>query len=174
MMALDVAGVSSGPPGRPRALETILLGGGAVALLDIANAMTFWALYRGTSPQRILQSIAVGLLGNDAFTLGAASALLGAFLHLFVACGIASVYWAACMIWPSLITRPAMYGAIFGAVVYLVMNQVVVPLSRVGPAPFILPWFLANFIGHVLLVGPPVAFIARWSARRAAGAGARA
>ena len=161
-----MAGVSTGPAGRPRALDTILLGGGAVALLDIANAMTFWALYRGTSPQRILQSIAVGLLGNDAFTGGAGSALLGAFLHVFIACGIASVYWAACMFWPGLITRPAPYGMTYGAVVYLVMNQVVLPLSRVGPVPFILPWFLANFIGHVLLVGPPVAFVARWSARR--------
>jgi uncharacterized membrane protein len=178
---VDVAGVGSAAPqveprpaGRPRALETILLGGGAVALLDITNAMTFWALYRGASPGRILQSIAVGLLGNDAFTLGAPSALLGAFLHLLIACGIASVYYAACRFWPGVITRPAMCGMIYGAVVYLVMNQVVVPLSRVGPAPFILPWFLANFIGHVLLVGPPVAFIARWSARRAAGASARA
>jgi len=157
-----VAGLS-----RPRAREVILLGGLVVALLDIANAMTFWALYRGTAPQRILQSIAVGLLGTDAFTLGAPSALLGACLHLFIACGIAAVYYAACVFWPALTTRPALYGAIYGAVVYLVMNQVVVPLSRVGPAPFILPWFLANFIGQVLLVGPPVAFIARWSARRA-------
>ena len=156
------------PAERPRALEAILLGGSAVAVLDIANAMTFWALYRGTAPHVILQSIAAGLLGQDAFTLGASSALLGAFLHFFIACGVATVYYAACVLRPILIWRPATYGAIYGAVVYLVMNHVVVPLSHARPVPFIPAWFFDNLIGHVLLVGPPVAFIARWSARRAA------
>jgi len=172
---VDVAGLSAAgsPSGRPRPLETILLGGLVVAALDIANAMTFWALYRGTTPQAILQSIAAGLLGKDAFTMGAPAALLGAFLHLFIACAIASAFCAASLLWPALLTRPTVYGPLYGAVVYLVMNQIVIPLSRIGATTFILPWFLANFIGHLLLVGPPVAFVARWSARRAAGAGAR-
>jgi len=31
----------------PKALEVVLLGGLAVAILDIVNATTFWFLYRG-------------------------------------------------------------------------------------------------------------------------------
>jgi uncharacterized membrane protein YagU involved in acid resistance len=151
---------------RPRALETILLGGAAIAILDIANAMSFWALYRGTEPRVILQSVAAGLLGRPAFSGGAPAAWLGAFLHMFIACAIAAAYYAACVRRPSLLGRPLAYGAIYGAAVYLVMNQVVVPLSRARPVPFTLAWFLANFMGHVLLVGMPVAFIARWSASR--------
>jgi uncharacterized membrane protein YagU involved in acid resistance len=175
---MDLAGLkpssalaASGSIERPRPLETILVGGLVVAALDIANAMTFWGLYRGTTPQAILQSIAAGLLGKDAFTGGAPTAWLGAFLHLFIACAIASVYCAACLLLPGVLARPATYGPLYGAAVYLFMNQLVIPLSRIGATPFILPWFLANFIGHVLLVGPPVAFIARWSARRGAARG---
>ena len=152
---------------RPRALETILLGGAVIAILDIANAMTFWALYRGTEPRVVLQSVAAGLLGRPAaFSGGAPTAWLGAFLHVFIASCIAAVYYAACVCLPFLLKRPFVSGAAYGAVVYLVMNYAVVPLSRTRPAPFVPAWFLANFLGHVLLVGMPLALIARWSASR--------
>ena len=151
----------------PRALETIFWGGAAVAILDITNAMTFWALFRGTEPHVILQSIAAGLLGKDAFSGGTPTAILGALLHVFIACGVAAVYYLACVRWPTLTGRPLTFGAIYGAVVYLVMNHVVLPLSLASPGPFIPAWFLDNLIGHIVLVGPPVAIIARWSASRA-------
>ena len=153
---------------RPRALETILQGGVAVAVLDIANAMTFWWFYNGASPQVILQSIAAGLVGPDAFAGGTDTAVLGAFLHFFISCGIAAVFWFACQRLPILFRRPVTYGAIYGVIVYLVMTYVVVPLSQATPVPFIPTWFLASVIGHVVLVGLPVALIARWSAANAA------
>ena len=152
---------------RARASETILVGGTVVAVLDIANAMTFWAIYRGTAPQAILQSIAAGLLGNDAFSGDWPTALLGACLHLFIACCIAGVYWVSAVRWPILIRRPYSSGMTYGVVVYLVMNFAVLPLSEARHLPFIFVWFLDNFIGHILLVGLPVALVARWSASRA-------
>ena len=151
---------------RPRALETIIQGGIAVALLDIANAMTFWWFYNGASPQVILQSIAAGLLGPNSFAGGMSTALLGAFLHFFISCGIAAVFWFACQRMPILFQRPVTYGAIYGVIVYLVMNYVVLPLSQATPVPFIPSWFLASVLGHIVLVGIPVALIAHRSATR--------
>ena len=150
---------------RPRALGTILGGGAVVAVLDIANAMTFWWLYRGTPPRAILQSIAAGLLGQDAFSGGAPAALLGACLHVFIATSVAAVYYLACVAVPALIHRPVVAGGAYGAGVYLVMNFLVLPLSNARSAPDLWAWFLANFIGHVVLVGMPVAFIARLYSR---------
>lgn len=151
---------------RPRALETILWGGVAVAVLDIANAMTFWWFYSDTAPSVVLQSIAAGLLGPDAFAGGMGTAFLGAFLHFFISCGIAAIFYIACLRWPVLYQRPITYGGIYGVIVYLAMTYVVVPLSQATPVPFIPSWFLASVLGHVLLVGLPVALIARWSATR--------
>jgi len=151
---------------RPRALETILWGGVAVAILDIANAMTFWWVYSGATPKAILQSIAAGLLGRDAFSGGAATAWLGAFLHFFISCGIAAVFYIACLRWSILFRKPVTNGIIYGAIVYLVMTYVVVPLSQATPVPFIPSWVLTSVIGHIVLVGLPVALIARWSASR--------
>lgn len=154
---------------RPRALPTILWGGAAVAVLDIANAMTFWGLYRGTPPRAILQSVAAGLLGRDAFTGGVPTALLGAFLHVFIATAVATGYVLACRVLPALVSRPVVAGGAYGAGVYLVMNFIVLPLSNARPVPFNGAWFLANFIGHVVLVGMPVAFIARLYSRSPEG-----
>lgn len=151
---------------RPRAFETILWGGVAVAVLNIANAMTFWWVYSGATPRAILQSIAAGLLGRDAFSGGAATAWLGAFLHFFISCGIAAVFYIACLRWPILYRSALTCGIIYGAIVYLVMTHVVVPLSQATPVPFIPAWFAASLIGHIVLVGLPVALIARWSASR--------
>ena len=148
------------------AVRSILIAGVAVAVLDIANAMTFWTLYRGTDPEIILQSVAAGLLGREAFAGGGSTALLGAFLQLFISLCISAFYYCALTVFPFINRRPFLAGSMYGIVVYLVMNHVVVPLSRAMPVPFILPWFLANFIGHIILVGLPVSYINRWSIAR--------
>jgi len=151
---------------RPRAIETILGGGAIAALLDIALAMSFWWFYSGASPLVILQSIAAGLLGKDSFEGGMGTVALGAFLHLFIACVMAAVYYLGCRRWPVLFRRPVYCGAIYGVILYLAMSYVVLPLSKAAPLPFIPSWFLASIASHVLLVGIPIALVARWSASR--------
>lgn len=151
---------------RPRALHVVVYGGLAAGLLDIVNAMAFWFLYNGAPPARILQAIAAGLLGREAFAGGTATAALGLFLHFFIACGMAAVYWLACRRWLVLLRRPVVAGIAYGIATYLAMNWVVVPLSRAAPPPFILPWFIDSVLAHVVLVGLPFAFVARWSANR--------
>lgn len=151
---------------RPRALHVVVYGGLVAGLLDIVNATAFWFLYNGAPPARILQAIAAGLFGKEAFAGGAATAALGLFLHFFIACGMAAVYWLACRQWPVLLQRPVAAGAAYGIGTYLAMNWFVVPLSRATPPPFILPWFIDSVLAHVVLVGLLLAFLARWSANR--------
>jgi uncharacterized membrane protein YagU involved in acid resistance len=152
---------------RPLARDVILAGGAAAASLDIVNACAFWYLYGGTPPARILQAIAAGLLGKDAFSGGAATAALGLALHFLIAFGMAAVYWLACRRWPALVERPVGAGLGYGIVTWAAMNTIVVPLSRAAPPPFIAAWFVDGILAHLLLVGLLLAFTARWSARRA-------
>ncbi|MGB5132913.1 MAG: hypothetical protein WBO00_09880 [Steroidobacteraceae bacterium] len=153
---------------RPRAGETILGGGIAAALLDIALAMTFWWFYSGASPWAILQSIAAGLLGKESFAGGMGTAALGAFLHVFIACVMAAVYYLGCLRWPVLYKKPVFCGAVYGVILYLAMSYIVLPLSKASPMPFIPSWFLASVLSHVVFVGIPIALVARWSAARSA------
>jgi hypothetical protein len=153
--------------GRPRAAEVILAGGLTAGVLDHVNAIVFWRLYGGASATAILQSIAAGLLGDGAFAGGAASAALGLLLHFLIMFAMAGVYWLACRRWPALLRRPLPAGIAYGLGTWVVMNYVVVPLSRASSPPFIPAWFADGLLAHVLLVGLPFAFIARWSANRA-------
>jgi hypothetical protein len=151
---------------RPRALDVVLVGGAAVALLDIANAVAFWHFYAGAPPARILQAVAAGLLGKESFSGGAATAALGLALHFLIAFGMAAVYWLACLRWPVLVNRPVAAGLAYGALTWAVMNYGVVPLSRAIPLPFIPAWYVDGILAHLFLVGLLLAFVARWSARR--------
>lgn len=56
---------------RNKAYRPILLGGLIAGTLDISYACIFSYVRRGTSPVRILQSVASGALGEKAFTGGA-------------------------------------------------------------------------------------------------------
>ena len=138
----------------------------SAAALDIVNAMVFWNLYAGTKPATILQSIAAGIEGKEAFSGGAASAALGLLLHFFMMCAMAALYWLACRRWPSMLARPAAGGVAYGLLTWAAMNYVVVPLSNASSPPFIPSWFIDGILAHVLVVGLLFAYVARWSSRR--------
>jgi hypothetical protein len=59
---------------------------------------------------------------------------------------------------------------IYGVAVHFFMTKIIVPLSAITkpatPPPFSWASFLNGVIGHALLVGLPVALIARWSAKK--------
>lgn len=155
--------------GRPRAFDAIIYGGATVAILDAANAVVFWWLYRGTRPVVIFQSIAAGLLGRESFSGGVTTASLGAVLHCVISLGVATAYYFAARNWSWLRARPVMSGVLYGGIVYAVMNRVVIPLSNARQPSFNPAWFAANFGGHLLLIGLPLAFIVHWSAQRKGG-----
>lgn len=153
---------------RPKALDTILLGGLAIGVLDFLDATIYFGLYSGAPFQRVWQGVASGLLGGEAARAGGwNTAILGIVLHFVVAFCIATVYYFAARNIAFLIRRPVISGPIFGVVAHLVMKYVVVPLSAIGTvSEYTLPNFLNSVIGHALLVGLPVALIAAWSARK--------
>ena len=143
-------------------LQAILLGALTVAVLDIADAFGFYAFY-GATPVRILQSIAVGVLGRDAaYSGGAATAVLGAVLHCFISFSIVTVFYFAATKLPVLTRRPWVSGAIYGLVVYATMEFVVLPLSQVGMPHFrhVAP-VLDEILIHIFGVGIPAAFFVR-------------
>jgi hypothetical protein len=131
-----------------------------VGTLDISDAFIFYGL-RGVFPIRILQGIASGVLGRAAFGMGYRSALLGLFFHFFIAFCVTAVFLLAARKL-SLASHPFLYGTLFGIVLYIVMNYVVLPLSKIGlrPAPPLLP--LINGVAALIVcIGIPLAFISR-------------
>ena len=131
-----------------------------VGTLDSFDAFIFYGL-RGVTPTRILQGIASGVLGRAAFAMGHRSALLGLFCHYFIALSATTVFLLASHKLP-LASHPFLYGALFGVALYVVMNYIVLPLSKIGlrPTPPLIP--LINGVAALIFcIGIPLALIAR-------------
>jgi hypothetical protein len=130
-----------------------------VGTLDISDAFIFYGL-KGFSPAVILRSIASGVLGRPAYSMGGRSALLGLFFHFFIAFSAATVYLLASRKLP-LARHPLLYGILYGLGLYCVMNYIVLPLTRVVPKPqFMLVPFINGVAALVVCIGIPLAFIA--------------
>lgn len=130
----------------------VLFGGLLVAIGDIVFAITLWFSWDAPGLQRVFQTIAVGVLGPASFDGGASSAVLGAVLHVFMATMFVVVYTLAARRRPHLLARPVVLGVPYGVVLYVVMNFVVMPLSRVGRSPsFDHPdWIFYSVLAHML------------------------
>ena len=153
------------PSVRPgRAATTLLLGAIVIGTLDILYAIVFW-YPRGVAPARIFQSIAAGLFGRASFTGGTRTVLIGAALHYFISLSIVVVYWLASRRYDLLVRRPILYGSIYGVLVYLIMNYVVIPLSATQRGPFMLSWVVCSVMVHAFLIGVPAALFSRAALR---------
>ena len=126
-----------------RAIPAIFVGGLIAGALDISYAIVMLYARRGRSPEWTLQS---------------------------VACGAAAVFYLASRVFPALVRYAVPAGLVFGVCIYLVMINVVVPLSR---APFKLKFAglasMPEVLVHMFFIGLPIAL----SVRRWAGAEAR-
>ena len=154
-------------PSSRSVLRGILVGGLVAGILDITDALVFHGL-RGVAPVRILQAIASGLLGRDAFAGGAATAALGLGLHFVIAFGVVSVYFLASRWLPVLAEKPFLFGPLYGIGVHLAMHYVIVPMSLVnraaGPMPLVV--HVNQWLIHAFGVGMVTALFARAAARR--------
>ena len=141
-------------------VRAILYGGLVVGALDALDAIVFFGL-RGATPMRVFQGIAAGFLGRATFQGGLRSALLGVAVHFFVALSIVATYYVASGILPILTRRPLVCGAVYGVLVYFVMNRVVIPLSAIGPVPFAWAPFINGILIHIFGIGIPAALFVR-------------
>jgi uncharacterized membrane protein YagU involved in acid resistance len=153
--------------GRPKAFETILVGGLIAGILDGFDAVVYYGWASGVGPTRLFQHIASGLLGVKAFSGGWPTTFLGVACHFAIAIGAAAVFYAASLMIPFLAQKPWISGPVFGLCVFLVMHNIVVPLSAVAPRKTPMAgWELADqLFSHMFFVGLPIALMARRSAR---------
>ncbi len=141
--------------------QALLFGTLTVGVLDILDALIFFGL-RGVAPVRILQSIASGLLGREAYQGGLPTAALGMLLHFFIAFVVVAVYYLAGRRLSFLASRPWLFGPLYGLLVYAVMNLVVLPLSAAVTGPPPAGAVLVNgLLIHAFGVGLPSALFAR-------------
>jgi hypothetical protein len=157
-MAGDIGGAANASLGR------LARGAAGIALLcgtlDLAFVRVYWS-HAGTTLEAIGQSIGAGWFGAASQRMGWHSAGAGLLSHYAIMFAMALAWFASARAWPWLRRRPVVYGALYGALLYVVMTEVVVPLSAAPVRPPQPAWMLASIAAHVLLVGIPIAVAAR-------------
>ncbi len=151
------------------AVSSVVRIGLIAGTLDISENLIFNA-FRHITPIMIFQYIASGLTGRWAFSAGVMSVVLGAGIHYSIALIWTAVYYGASRWWGVLARRPVMCGLVYGAVVYLVMNLAVLPLTRVphARAAMTLSSRISGVLALLLCIGLTIALLtARERAREA-------
>jgi uncharacterized membrane protein YagU involved in acid resistance len=146
---------------KSRALSAIFWGGLIAGTLDLTYACV-WSWFKGVGPVQILQSVASGLLGAASYDGGAATAALGVAAHYFILFVAAALFYAASRKFDVLTRRAVICGLLYGGVIYVVMTQVILPLSAFPhEQQFPLASVVRNLAVHMVFVGLPIALMAR-------------
>ena len=144
---------------KSNALLAIGVGGLGAGALDLTQACILFGW-------DIPLAIAAGMLGRQAFHGGAGTYVLGVFLHFFIACSAAAVYYAASRKLEFMTEHPIVCGLFFGAAVEEVMNLVVLPLSALhARGPYKLYDLILGLVVHMIVIGLPIAYSVRRFAR---------
>lgn len=141
--------------GKTIAVATLVAG-----TLDIASAMILTAL-RGRSVTGMLQSVASGPFGEWPQTSGWIGAATGLAVHFAIMAAMVAAFVAASRLLPRMREWRLLYGVAYGALLYLIMYWIVIPLrwppnpeAAITPVSVLMPLAI-----HILLVGIPIAWI---------------
>ena len=143
-------------------LPVVLWIGLLAGTLDITENLIFNQL-RGISPRMVFQYIASGLVGRKAFQSGLGSVALGVVLHNAIALTWTGIFYLASRRVLIAIRRPIVSGLVYGCVIYLFMNFVVLPLSGVPHTrnAVTLASRVNGVLALLLCIGLPVSLLVR-------------
>ena len=148
--------------------SAILRTGLIAGTLDILAAITVYAIIldKATAVQ-ILQGIASGIFGREAYAGGGAMAFTGLAFHYLIAMIFTMGYFLVYPYLPFLHKQAILSGLLYGAIVWMIMNLAVLPLSRYKQPPLRLGPSLLGMLILILMIGIPVAIMAsRYYARQ--------
>ena len=150
--------VGSAAPPRRTAL-VVMIAWVLAGTLDIATAVFYYVGPSSARAARLLQGIASGVLGARAFDGGVATAWLGLALHYLIALIWTLVFLVAFRTLGALRRHLVLTGVVYGIVVWLVMNLVVLPLSNVARGPFQPRAATIAAIILILCIGLPISLV---------------
>ena len=139
--------------------KVVLLTGLLAGTLDIISAILVAYLTSGRVPYKIFHYISSGVLGKEkAYAGGFEMVILGLFLHFLIAYIFTVFYF---WIYPKvgfLSINKVVSAILYGAFMWVVMNKVVLPLSRVPQGKFDWTQAIIGLTVLIVMLGLPIAF----------------
>jgi len=145
---------------QPSRIKVILWTGLLAGTLDGLAAALLYFIRTGKNPMVVYRFIASGVFGSEALSGGLSMGLIGIFFHYTIAMGWTIVFFTACTRLPVLLKNRIAVGITYGIFVWLMMNLVVIPLSRVPPSPVTLSGVVTGAFVLIICIGLPISFMA--------------
>ena len=152
-------------PGNPLTLKknfwrTVLLSGLLVGTLDITAALVQFYIKTGKDPLIVPKYIASAVFGKDAYAGGNQMVVYGFLFHYLIA-----FIWTLFFffIYPRLNIRSwnrVVAGVLYGLFIWVIMNRVVVPMSKAPVSAFNLKQAVIAALILIAAIGLPLSFIA--------------
>lgn len=144
-------------------LKPLVITGLIAGTLDGLAACMMYSVSSGKDPMNVFRFIASGVFGTPAFRGGVTMAVWGIVFHYVIAFG-----WTLLFFWLAVRLRVItknwiISGFFYGIFVWLVMSQIVVPLSLVPMNPNPKEWteMLKAAIILIICIGLPVSYSAK-------------
>lgn len=152
-----MASISMRAEPRRNVLGAVLAGGFMAATFDFFAAML---IYGGTA-SGVAHAVARGWYGEAVKAMPPIVDVIGIASHYMILLIAAAVFVLTSLRFPVLRRRAWIAGPLFGVCIYVVMHFVIVPLSHAPPAAPKGVQFVEEFLGHMFVIGLPIALWAR-------------
>lgn len=143
----------------PQSLKTIIYAGSIAGSADIAVAVLRYYVSTGKNPIVVLQYIASGVFGKEAFTGDSMTAILGLVFHFIIAFSWTTLYFVVYSKVKILSKNKYISGFAYGFVIWCGMNLVILPLSNVTQIPFTITRVAEGVAIVMVCVGLPLSII---------------
>lgn len=144
-------------------VSDVLSAGLIAGTLDGIAAALVYVIRTGKNPLNVYRYVASGVFGQDALSGGVTMAMMGILFHYTIATSWALIFFVLCSRNSILLKNWLLSGIAYGIVVWLLMNLVILPLSRVSSAPMTVDSVIIGATVIMGCVGLPIAFMANKS-----------
>lgn len=142
-----------------RGLGYILLTGLLAGTLDILSAMLHYYVKTEKDPVAVLNFIASGIFGKVAFNGSTNMVIWGLGLHFMIALIWTVIFFVLYPKIPLLSKGKILSGVLYGLLIWIIMTQLVVPLSNTPSIPFSIEQAIIGIGILILAVGLPVSIM---------------
>ncbi len=147
---------------KPSLLKVIFIAGLLAGSLDIiAACANAYISNSNSTPDKVLCFIASGVFGKKAFTESSIMVAWGLLFHFIIATGFAALFVLAAQMMRFLTRHHVISGLLYGLLVWLIMNRVIVPLSETPPQPFAWKKAIIAMLILIFMAGLPIAWVTK-------------
>ncbi|HTM99950.1 MAG TPA: hypothetical protein VL088_14440 [Pedobacter sp.] len=141
----------------------VIKAGLMVGTLDILAALIQFYLKTQKNPITVLNFIASGFFGKEAFSGGNTMAAFGLFFHYIIALGFTLLFF---ILYPKLkgfIQNKFFLGSAYGVFIWLTMQFIIVPMSRVPSMKLSVQGAITAILILIACIGIPLSIYANQS-----------